>query len=346
MTVTMKDVAKKANLAVGTVSNYINGKQGVKPKNKQKIEEAIIALGYQVNEVARHLKMRSSQTIGVIIPSFSNVFAVKTVSHLETIFRRKNYALQVFSYDNSFDTLDAIINSFIGRRVEGLIIMPSNAMTDIEIEKINALIERKTPVVLFDSKDEGVKCDHIGLNNYEELKKVTGKILDMGHKDIALFLGPAGISSSKERLQGYIDAHVAKGVKVADDLIAHTDYSKNASRAACVELLNKCPQISAVLTAGYRITLGVLSAINSKNLTIPDNISLVGFDIMDIADILPYPLTGIYIPTEKVAESIAEIMLKRIESGFTDESYRGLEELGFIEGNSIRRNEDINELFK
>lgn len=342
MLTTIKDVAKEAGLAVGTVSNYLNGKASVKPQNRERIEKAVAALGFEVNEYARNLKKNSSQTIGVIIPSFRNIFAVRTVSCLETIFRNKNFSLQVSSYNDDMTTLGRLVNSMAGKHVEGVVVMPSNAMNNGESKKVNMLIDRNIPVVFFDSKDVGIKCDHVTLNNYETFREVTGRLLAAGHEKIAIFLGPDNISSSKERLQAYVNAHQDTGVSVIKDYVIHTDYSKSESKMLCDQLLAAHPEVSAILSAGNRITLGILSAINGKGLLIPDDISVMGFDISDISDLLNYNLAVINIPAEKVAEAIAEILLKKIKNP-TDKQNRKIEiKLELTAGNSIKRNEGAN----
>jgi len=335
MPVTMKDVAKKANLSLGTVSNYINGKASVKQANKEKIEQAIEALGYQVNELARFLKTKNSMTIGVIIPTFANVFAVRTISHLENIFRENDYSLQVCSYNN-LETLEESIKTMMGKRVDGLIIMPGSVIGETEIADINSLINKQTPVIIFDSTNEGIKCDHVVLDNYEAIKNLTNRLFELGHKNIAFLLGPDDISSSAERLKGFKDAHKENGIEIKDDLIVHTDYTKGMSRDTCKELIGDDNKITAVLAAGYRITLGILSAFKEMELNVPDDISVVGFDVLDISDVLPYGLTGVHIPTTKVAKEISEIMLKRIINGFDDFPKKSGVEIEYIEGNSVK----------
>ena len=165
MAVTMKDVAKEASVSLGTVSNYINGKETVSEHNQNQIEKAIDKLGYQVNEVARNLRRDSSKTIGVIIPSFSNVFAVKTISKLERKFRDANFSTYVLSYSYSQAALTGAIKSLVGKRVDGLVIMPSRAMTEDEIETINKLVVNEIPVVVFDAFAEGLHCDHVLMDN-------------------------------------------------------------------------------------------------------------------------------------------------------------------------------------
>lgn len=337
MPVTMKDVARVAGVSLGTVSNYINGKASIQQKNKDAIEVAINKLGYEVNEVARNLKLKNSMTIGVIIPSFGNVFAVRTISYLERYFRVNHYSLQVTSYDNDPELLEHQIVALIGKKVDGLIIMPSVSLGENEVTKINASIDKKIPVVIFDSTGDGVRCDHIVLNNYNAFKEATKVLIGKGHQAIGLILGPEDVYSSIERCNGYMDALREMGLPVQDDLIVYTDYSKRLSKDRCKELLTRRPDIDGVVTAGYRITLGVLVAFNEKSLRVPEDISLLGFDSYEIANVLPYELTGISIPTKTVAQNITQAILDRIKDGFESPPViRGVS-MKYIEGKSIMK---------
>jgi len=337
MAVTMKDVAKEAGVSLGTVSNYINGKETVSQKNRIQIEKSILKLGYQVNEVARYLRLDSSKTIGIIIPSFSNVFAVKTISKLERKFRKANYSTYVLSYSYSQQALNGAIRSLIGKRVDGLVIMPSRAMTRDEIETINKLIAKEIPVVVFDAYAEGLHCDHVLIDNHSAIKTAMDTLFDAGHTKIALFLGPEKIHSSKERLNAYIDAYKARNVPGNSDHIYYTDYSKTMSKEICTSLLDEEPEITAIVTAGYRITLGVLASIFGKSMRIPDHISIVGFDIQDIVDITPNKLEGTFLPHGKIALAVAEVVLARIKSNANDNPTIEEIKIEYCKGESVKK---------
>lgn len=338
MPITMKDVAKKAGVSLGTVSNYVNGKQTIKDFNKERIEKAIHDLGYEVNVVARNLKMKNSKIIGIVIPSFGNVFAVRTISYLERYFKESGYGLHVSSYDRNPEYMEDLIVELIGMKVDGLILMPSVSLGENEVHRINAIIDKKIPIVVFDSTGDGVRCDHVVLNNYSAFKEATKYLIKKGHKDIGLIVGPENVYSTHERLNGFTQAMAEMGIPVNEDLIRYTDYSKRDSKVKSLELVSSQPQISVVLSAGYRITLGTLAAYNEKHIQVPLQISLLGFDINDIANVLPYSLTGISIPIKDVAAKIVASILNRIHHGFEAPPIIKVVELKFIEGQSVQQN--------
>ena len=336
MAITMKDVAKEANVSLGTVSNYINEKDRVSKHNQIQIEKAIQKLGYQVNEVARFLRMNSSKTIGIIIPSFSNVFAVKIISQLERKFQAEKYSTYVLSYNYRQEALNAAIRSLIGKRVDGLVIMPSRAMAKDEIENINKLIAKEIPVVVFDALAEGLHCDHVLMDNKRIVKQAMDTLFEKGHSEIALILGPNNIHSSKERLSAYEDAYQSRNLSINPEYIFYTDYSKTRSKKICTKILESQSDITAIVTAGYRITLGVLAGIYEKGLSIPEDISVIGFDIQDIVDITPNRLEGTFIPHEKIASAVSNIILKRMKSNSMDEPTIKELEIKYVLGDSVK----------
>lgn len=336
MPITMKDVAREAGVSLGTVSNFINGKSSIKEANKARIEEAIEKLGYEVNEVARNLKLKHSNTIGVLIPSFGNVFAVRTISYLERYFRDAGYELYVSSYDRDPDKMESHIVSLIGKKIDGLVLMPSMSLGIGEVNRINSLIDKKVPVVIFDSTGDGVRCDHVVLNNYNAIKEATKYLVKAGHKRIAAVLGPENIYSTEERRNGFLDG-MKDLVKDSDtNLILYTDYSKRQSKDMINTLLTEQKDVTAILSAGYRITLGTLAAFNELKASVPNDISVLGFDISEIGNILPYDLTGITIPTKEVAKEIVETITQRRQVGFeAPQMIKGVE-LKFLEGDSVK----------
>lgn len=337
MAATMKDVAREAKVSLGTVSNYVNGKATVSEKNRTQIEMAIAKLGYQVNEVARNLRVNSSKTIGVIIPSFSNVFAVKAVSQLERLFGEEDYSTYVMSYRYHQEALTEAIKTMVSKQVDGLVIMPTHAMSREEIETINNYMSRGSiPMVAFDAFAQGMLCDHVLMDNYSAVSKAMDTLFDHGHSNIALFLGPQNIHSSQERLSAYLDAYTSRNLTVETANILHTDYSKAVSKRLCLNVL-ETSQVTAIATTGYRITLGVLAAIYEQQKRIPEDISLVGFDIADIADITPNRLYGTVLPHEEIGAAVVNAIMSRITSG--EEASHTITEIGieYVHGDSVKK---------
>ncbi len=184
--------------------------------------------------------------------------------------------------------------------------------------------------------DDGLDCDHVVLNNYESINTLTNLLFDMGHRNIGLLLGPQDIYTSKERLSAYIDAHKDRGLQVTDDYVMYSNYAKSEGKQNCDYLFQHHPEVTVIITAGYRITLGALASITRKSLSVPEDISIVGFDIADIADILPNHLLVFSLPVKDIAVAVGDIIIKRMNSDMSGFPLKTVIKTEFIQGSSAR----------
>lgn len=311
MSVTMKDVAKHANLSLGTVSNYINGKQSVSKENCEKIERSINELGYKVNEVARCLKTNTYKTIGVLIPSFSNVYLVKIVSYVESILRELKYSMMVLSYHNDVKKEQELIK-YLSNRVDGIILSPND---DI-LNNVSVIenISKTTPIVTINEKLECLALDSVIIDNEDVVFNAINTLIEKGHKKVAMIAGPEGVYTTKQRLLGYRKAHVENNLTVDKNLIKFSNYSKTMGQQLSASILDQEEGITAFFVAGYRMTLGVLSTLQHRKLM--GEISVIGFDADDIEDVISPKLTFVSQPYEKMAKNLVELILRRVNGDF------------------------------
>ncbi len=304
---TMKDVAKHAELSLGTVSNYINGKVCVSETNKKKIEEAINTLGYQVNEVARSLKTNSFRTIGFLIPTFANAFLVKLVWKIEEYVREHNYSLLVVSY-NGDPKKEKELLTYLCARVDGIIYGAS--LLDNENALFLQEIQKRVPVVTVNERFNTMVCDSVITDSKEMARCATAALLDKGFEKICLVAGPEDYFTTAERLSGYKQAYIDKGVSVNEELIVFSNYSRKSATTLCDEMLDKHSDIEAFFVAGYKMTLGVLSCLEKRGLR--DKVKVVGFDAEDVESIMSPKLPYVDQPYEQMADLAAELILRRV----------------------------------
>ncbi len=311
MSATMKDVAKHANLSLGTVSNYINGKVCVSETNKKKIEDAINALGYQVNEVARSLKTNSFRTIGFLIPTFANAFLVKLVWKIEEYLREQNYSLLVLSY-NGDTKKERELLTYLSARVDGIIYGAS--LLDNENAQFIKTIQKRIPIITVNERFNGVVCDSVITDSNEMVRLATSALIEKGKDKICLIAGPLGYFTTTERLNGYKQAYVEHSKIAPENLIVFSNYSRTTATVMCGEMLDKYSDINAVFVAGYKMTLGVLSCLEKRGLR--GKISVVGFDAEDIESIMSPKLPYVDQPYEEMAIETANLILKRVNGDY------------------------------
>ena len=303
MSPTMKDVAIAAGLSLGTVSNYINGKKSVTKENGKKIEKAISTLGYQVNIVARSLKTKSFHTIGVLVPTFKNVYLIRIVSIIEELLREAGYAMMVASYHGEPECGKHHLE-MLATKVDGIIYVPSQSEESAWITRL----QERVPIVMLNEKLENVVADSVLINNYEIAYTAISSLLSRGYQKIAVIAGHAGDYTTKQRVLGCLQAHMDKQHPVSKDCIIYSNYSKSEAEKICKRVLTESPDVDSFFVVGNRMTLGVLSAL--RELKIKKGI--IGFDLEDIEDALNVPVCFVSQPCEQLANMVVELILKRV----------------------------------
>lgn len=313
MATTIKDISAYTGLSTGTISNYINGKGNVSQEKQEIIRKAMNELGYHLNIAGRSLRTNSFKTIGILIPDFGNIYLLKVISIIEESLEHRGYGILVASYSNSPDKEQSLIRYLAGR-TDGIIYVPSNMDSDF-LNFLNT-IRREKPIIIFDETFDGINCDCVIIDSKEATEKAVTALIEKGHKEIGILLGPEGRFTTNERLQGYIKALEANNLPVKNENIAFGDYSKSSGKIMCERLLDKNKNISALFASGYRIMLGVLSVLCERNLS--GEIAVFGYDAKDIEDITKPKMHYVYQPYDQIAKEITNLVLLQINEGISD----------------------------
>ena len=312
MSVTMKDVATYTGISIGTVSNYVTGKAPVSEAKQKIIQEAIDTLGYQVNMAGRNLRKKSFDTIGILIPSLKNKYLLRVSSVVEELLRKKGYGVMVSSYHGDPDKEKKIFVE-MARRVDGMIYVPGQSSPKWikTVEKI----QQDLPVIIFDEDLSERCCDCVLVDSQSAARKTAGALLDAGYRDIGMILGPENRYTTKQRYEGYVAAFRERGIQMDPNLVIYGDYSKGMGAQLCDQLLARNPDISAILVVAYRMTLGVLSTLNSQR--IRNRVTVIGYDAEDLDGVVVPPVGYVYQPFNQIAEKVVELIMKRISGDMT-----------------------------
>ena len=333
MAATMKDIARLTGLGLATISSYFNG-GNVREKNRIKIEEAIEELHYEVNEVARGLKTNATKTVGVVIPELNNVFCAEIISGMEDILRSHGYAAIVCDCRTDKDLEREAVDFLTRKRVDGIINMPVD-MTGSHLKEF-----KKTgkPIVLIDRMIQNLACDCVLVDNEAAAEKAVTMLVEQEHRKIGLIGGPDEVFTARQRMLGYMKALQKRGIAIDEKLICHGDYTIQGGVQAFETLVKENPDMTAVFVANYEMTMGAVIGLNEMGLSMPDDISMIGFDNLPFARACRPSLTIVSQPTEKIARETAQIMLERLEGKEESEEpvVRRLQTDIFI-GRSVRR---------
>lgn len=309
MAATIKDIAKETGLGLATISSYLNG-GNVREKNRIKIEAAIRDLNYERNEVARGLKTNRTKTIGVVIPELNNVFCTEIITAMEDILRGSGYATIVCDCRTNRKREAEAVAFLTKKRVDGIINMPVDT-TGAHLEHFR---KSGKPVVLIDRKIKNLHCDSVFVDNRSAAREAVELLSENGHQRIGIIAGPQDIFTAQERLLGYEDALRDAGIEVKKSLIYHGDYTIRSGVEGIEKLVRENPDMTAVFVSNYEMTMGAVIGANELGVSIPDDVSFIGFDNLSFARACSPQLTIVTQPTNSIGSEAARIILERLKA--------------------------------
>ncbi|MGX7203407.1 hypothetical protein BCR22_13540 [Enterococcus plantarum] len=293
MKIRMKDIAKMANVSEAAVSLVLNDKPSrISEKKKQEIKAIAKELNYVPNIAAQSLAKKASQTIGVVIPDIENPFFSKLCKQLEEGFRTLGYLTIIVNSNDDFTVEKNLIQMLLNRGVDGLIIALSNASFSFKAEQEQFLKEIDAPFVLVDRHVSFTGVNQVYFDSEAGGKLSAEYLLKNGHRNIAFMTGDFKVPSTLDRLNGYKQALESYGVKVKEEYIIETGYRFNCGMEKAKELF-ALTDVTAVLTSNDMVAFGVLKQALSNGKTIPDDLSIIGYDRLELADILGISLATV-----------------------------------------------------
>jgi LacI family transcriptional regulator len=316
MAVTIHDVAKRAGLAVGTVSKYLNGRR-LREENRLKIERAIQELGFKANILARGLKGNRTMTIAVAIPTYMAIFFMAAATILEEILEQANYRILIFGFNRNPQKLQEKLKLAKERLVDGLILFASY-VGEKDLPILQEYLNEHIPVVLVEQGVPRIATDTVMVDNaHASFRAVERLILD-NHTRIALVNGPDEVYVFQERRRGYYDAMRTYNLPVDEHWVISGTFIKAGEYTAIRKIFASAHPPTAVYTTNYHATIGAVFTLHERHLRIPEDISLVGFDHFDPMDAIDPPLTLVEQPIEEIAQTAADLVLKRIKGDYAD----------------------------
>ena len=312
----MREVAEQAGVSVTTVSHVINNSRPVNPETKTRVEQAMQVLGYQPNVLARSLRRGKSQTIGVILPDNANPYFAEVVRGIEDTSFSNGYSVMLCNSDNDLEKEHLYTNVLIEKQVDGIIFVAAG----LSEENINNLQKRGVPSVLVDRQVPGVEIDSVFADNQAGGFLAVNHLVALGHTAIACITGPRGVRSSSERIAGYRQALEAAGIHPDPGWVVEGDFQVQSGYAGAEQLLKLDNTPSAIFACNDLMAIGAYRFAREKQLRIPQDISIIGFDDIRLAEFTNPPLTTIRQSKAKMGAQAAELLLGRIANG--NQSFR------------------------
>jgi DNA-binding LacI/PurR family transcriptional regulator len=307
----MKDIARIAGVSLGTVSNVLNETAAVREPVRQRVLQAVQAAGYQPSQLARALRRDKTNMIGMIIPDITNPFFPAVVRGAEDVAFTNGYRLVLCNTDNDHSKELVHLNELRTYLPAGLIVIPSN-FSDLTAQA-EVYRQAGTGVVCIDRLPKNWRGDSVTADNEEGAYNATRFLLQMKHTKLAAITGPLHLTNAKERLDGFRRAVHESRLRLAPEYIQETTFDKQGGYSKALILLRLVPRPTAIFAGNDMIALGALLAIREAGLRCPEDVSLMGFDDLDIAETTNPSLSSVSQSGYQLGTTAARILLDRLE---------------------------------
>jgi LacI family transcriptional regulator len=301
----MRDVAEKAGVSLKTVSRVINAEAGVAAATAERVSEAISALGFQRNDLARSLRHGlSSATLGLVIEDVANPFYSTVAQAVETAARARGFLLITASAREDAERERELVGALVGRRVDALLIVPAGPD-----QRYVEAMRGRTAFVYIDRPPGGFEADTVLLDDAGGARAAIEHLLAAGHRRIACVADRTEVYTARERVAGYEAALEAAGIALDPELIRPGSPDAGHAETVVAELLALPPdrRPTAVFTANNRNTIGALHALAGRE----SELALVGFDDFELADLLG--ITVVRADAAQLGARAAELAFARLD---------------------------------
>jgi LacI family transcriptional regulator len=310
---TLESISKELSVSVSTISRVLSGKAEkfrISKKTADLVFETARKLSYSPNQLAQGLRLKRTNTIGLIIPDISNPFFAKIASYIEREARKKNQSVIVSDSEEKTEIEKSSLQVLTNRMIDGIIISPVG-------EIANHLVNpngRNIPIVTIDRFFPELKLPFVGSDNFKGAFEAVNYLIQNGHKRIAFIQGMKNTSVNQERLRGYTEALNNNNISYDKNLVTGENFGEENGYVGMRMLLNMNEQPTAIFATSNLISLGVLRALEEEKLKVPDDVSIISFDDQPYSGFLSTPMTTVAQPIKEIATIAFRLLMDAIEA--------------------------------
>ncbi len=312
--VTIRDVARVANVHPGTVSRALNEETRalVNQETAERVLRAAEQLGYRPNRIARGLKTSRSYTIGVLIPDITNPLFPPILRGIEDRLDEAGYTSLIVNTDNDRERERRQLEAMRARQVDGFI----SATARLDRELLADVAAGGTPLVLVNRSLEDGSVPAVTVNDRQGIRLAVEHVAALGHARIGHVAGPQNTSTGHRRHLGFVEAMRAAGLRAPKAYVRFSRwFTEEEGARVCAELLDNTPDLTAIVAANDLLAIGCYDTLESRGLRCPADLSIVGFNDMPFVDRLRPPLTSVRVPQREVGTVAADMLLQLLADG-------------------------------
>lgn len=304
----IKDVAALAGVHRSTVSRIINGEGVFRSDTKRKVEQAMAELNYRPSAIARSLATASSNMTGLLVTYYTGGFFGQMMEQVQAELDIHSKFLITAQGHHSAEGEREAIRRFHALRCEGYV-LNSRHMSD---DELRALAQEQTPFVILDRVVEGLESRCITFDHVLAAKMAVEHLIQQGHRSIGCISGPLSRSSSHLRLQGYKAALDQSGIIFSPSLCVEGDYGRQSGYLAAKQLHHSAPSMTALFSCSEEMTQGALQYFHQHNVNLPQQLSLISFDSIELCDAFYPQVSSVHFPISQMAQTAVELLISQI----------------------------------
>ncbi len=312
----MHDVAALAGVSLKTVSRVINGEKGVSQDLVERVQQAAEKLRYRHNLAASNLRSgQRTKSVALLVQDLSNDYSAKLLRVVDDIMREHKVVMFSASLDEEAERERQLVDNFIARRVDGMLLMPAtSSQAYLQLEMAAGFA-----VVVVDRIPRDLSADYVVVDNVDGARKATAHLIAHGHRRIAMICDEPSIPTAHDRRDGYLDMLRTSGIATDDSLI-HIARTEQAATAIVLKLFSSPNPPTALFTARNTLTIGAVAAL--KTLNLQSSIALVGFDDIPMAGLLNPGITMVVQDINQIGTLVASMLLARLDG--SQDHHRGI----------------------
>lgn len=306
---TIRDIAIKLNISISTVSRALRGVSDVNPVTKKAVVEMAAHLNYEPNRVAQSLRIKRTNTLGIIVPEIALHFFSSAISGMQEEASRHGYSIMICQSLESYETEKQNIHMLASNRVDGMLISMSSETDDYA--HIQHLMDKDIPIVLFDRVSESLDVSKVVVDDHDGAFKAVEHLVKTGCKRIAYIGGSRGFYISNQRKKGYLDALQHYHIKPTENLIIHCHELRNEPGSQVTRLLElpKEERPDSFFCFNDPIAVTALQIVKEKSFKIPDEISIIGFTNEPVTAFIEPSLTTVSQPSHAMGMKAIELFI-------------------------------------
>jgi LacI family transcriptional regulator len=312
--VTLRDVARVANVHPATVSRALNENTRalVNPDTAERVIQVAEELGYRPNRIARGLKTSRSHTIGVLIPDITNPLFPPILRGIEDRLDEAGYTSLIVNTDNDAARERVYLEAMRARQVDGFIA----ATARLDRELLAEIGAATTPLVLVNRSLEDASVPAVTVDDRRGIGLAVEHAIALGHRQIGHVAGPQNLSTGHRRHLGFVQTMGAAGLDAPPEHIRFgASFTEEEGARACDGLLEAAPDLTAIVAGNDLMAIGCYDTLEKRGLSCPDDISIVGFNDMPFVDRLRPPLTSVRVPQREIGKVAADLLLEQLADG-------------------------------